>query len=286
MTVLIVLGLYTFIVAIPETTRVDAGISGTRILAKDFSAYYIGAYRLLHDPSKIYTIGFVNDGEYQVSPQPEAYKYLPSFLIIALPLLILGYQQALLAFDIFQFALLPLMALLLYKLLNRKGLLLTFIVAIIVLLQPLPLQNWGLSATYFWQWGEGQAKVLETFLLLLAFYLGDSGKPIPSGIIYALTAFDPRFAVLSLPLFLFYNKKNLRVSLETTVGTLLLSNAALLYPGTGPAFLHMVLTGGASTPLYYYSFIPLLMIISMTLVNGKEMIATLSRSIRARSRKT
>jgi hypothetical protein len=280
MAVLIVLNLYTFIVAYPETSRLDSGISGTGVLSKDFSAYYIGAYRLLHNPSQIYTHAYINDGEYQVYPRAEAYKYLPSFLILVSPVLLLSYQEALTAFDVFQFALLPLMALLLYKLLNRKGLLLTFVVAIIVLLQPLPLPNRGLSVTYFWQWGEGQAKVLDTFLLLLAFYLGDSGKPILSGIVFAFGAFDPRFAALSLPLFLFYNRKNFKVSVESMVAALLLSNFILLYPGTGSGFINMALGSTAET-LYYYAFIPLLTIISLTIVNGEEMVAALSQAVSA-----
>jgi hypothetical protein len=285
MATLIVLNLYTFLLAYPETTRVDSGISGSGVLAKDFSAYYIGAWRLLHDPSQIYTHGFVNDTEYRVLPRPEAYKYLPSFLVMALPLLSLGYQQALFAFDVFQFVLLPLMALLLYKLLSRKGLVLTLVVAVVVLLQPLPLRNWGLSASYFWQWGEGQAKVFDTFLLLLAFYLGDSNRPLLSGVVFALAAFDPRFAVLSLPLFVFYNRKNLRISVESLLGTLLVSNLALLYPGTGSGFLNMIL-GSATQALYYYAFIPLLTIISLTIVNSREMISALSRSVSAYSLKT
>jgi hypothetical protein len=280
MVVLIALSLYTFVVAYPETSRLDSGISGSGLLSKDFSAYYIGAWRLLHDPSQIYTHGYVNDGEYQVYPRAEDYKYLPSFLVVVSPLLSLGYQQALVAFDVFQFALLPLMALLLYELLSRKGLAVTFVVAVIVLLQPIPLPNRGLSVTYFWQWGEGQAKVLVTFLLLLAFYLGDSGRHLLSGIVFALGAFDPRFALLSLPLFLFYNRKNLRVSVEGMLVALLVSNFALLYPGTGSGFMNMAL-GSAAETLYYYALIPLLMIISLTLVNGKEMVAAISRSIAA-----
>jgi len=79
-------------------------------LAKDFSAYYIGAWRLIHDPSKVYTRGLINDGEYQIYPQPQAYKYLPSFLMVVFPFLSLSYHDALIAFDAFQFMLLPLMA--------------------------------------------------------------------------------------------------------------------------------------------------------------------------------
>ena len=279
MALLIVLNLYTFTVAYPETSKLDSGIGSGPVLAKDFSAYYIGAWRLFHDPSKVYVHGYVDDGEYQVYPQPEAYKYLPSFLAIVSPILYLGYQQALITFDIFQFALLPLMALLLYKLLSKKGLALTFVVAVIVLLQPSPLPHWGISASYFWQWGEGQAKVFETFLFLLAFYLGDSNRPYLSGIVFALAAFDPRFGLLSLPLFIWYNRNKLKASVESMLGALIVSNLALLYPGTGSAFLNMAFGSGAATPLYYYAFIPLLTIISLIVVNGKEMVVALYHSI-------
>jgi hypothetical protein len=117
--VLLLFNFYTFALAYPETFRLDGGGR----LAKDFSAYYIGAWRMLHNPSQVYTRGIVSDGEYQVYPQPQAYKYMPSFLLLVSPLLSLGYHDAFVVFDAFQFALLPLMALLLYHLLGRRTLL-------------------------------------------------------------------------------------------------------------------------------------------------------------------
>jgi hypothetical protein len=176
--VLIALNLYTLMVAYPETYTPTPGINTSgSILAKDFSAYYVGAWRLWHNPSKIYTMGAVGSGEPAILPYPETYKYLPSFLLLVSPVLSLGYQQALMAFDIFQFMLLPVMAFLLYRLLGKKGLAVTFAVMVIALLLPFPTQNWGFSASYYWQWGEGQAKVLGTFLLLLSFYFGSRDKP-------------------------------------------------------------------------------------------------------------
>jgi hypothetical protein len=179
--VLLLFNFYIFALAYPETLRLDGGGR----LAKDFSAYYIGAWRLLHDPSQVYTRGEVNDGEYQVYPQPQAYKYMPSFLLLVSPLLSLSYHDALVVFDSFQFALLPLMALLLYRLLSKKNLATIFVVTVIVFL-PFPLPHWGPFATYFWQWAEGQAKVFETFLYLLAFYLGNRGRRHLSGIVFGL----------------------------------------------------------------------------------------------------
>jgi hypothetical protein len=276
--VLIALNLYTLVSAYPETYALDSGITaGGRILAKDFSAYYIGAWRLLHNPSQIYTHEAVS-GDYPILPQPEAYKYLPSFLVMICPLLTLAYGQALLVFDVFQFALLPFMALFIYRLVWKKGLVTTFIVSVIVLLQPFPLPKWGFSVSYFWQWGEGQAKVLITFLLLLSFYLGYLGKPRLSGFVFALGFFDPRFGLLALPLFLMYNRRSLHASLAILALTMLVSNLALFYPGTGLSFISMMLNSGVETPLYYYSFIPLLTIICLTAVNWREMIAAFSET--------
>ena len=269
--VLIALNLYTFIVAYPETYAVNAGIntSGT-ILAKDFSAYYMGAWRLWHNPAHIYTFGALKDGEPIILPHPETYKYLPSFLLITSPLLSLNYQQALLAFDIVQFMLLPLMAYLLYKILDNKPLAVTFVVMVVALLLPFPTAKWGLFPSYYWQWGEGQAKVFITFLLLLSFYFGYRGKPYLSGIAFAFGFFDPRFGLLAIPLFVMYNRKNLKKATATAISALALSNVMLLYPGMGSGFIGMVFSSAINTPLYYYSLIPLFTLLSLIIVNYKE----------------
>ena len=269
--VLIALNLYTFIVAYPETYAVNAGIntSGT-ILAKDFSAYYMGAWRLWHNPAHIYTFGALKDGEPIILPHPEEYKYLPSFLLVVSPFLSLNYQQALLAFDIVQFMLLPLMAYLLYKLLSGKPLAVTFVVMVIALLLPFPSPQGGFSLSYHWQWGEGQAKVFITFLLLLSFYFGSRGKPYLSGIAFAFGFFDPRFGLLAIPLFVMYNRKKIKAATASAISALALSNLMLLYPGMGSSFISMVFSSAVNTPLYYYSLIPFFTLLSLIIVNYKE----------------
>jgi hypothetical protein len=272
--VLFALNLYTFIVAYPETYTPSPGINTSgSILAKDFSAYYVSSWRLWNNPSQIYTVGAIGGGEPAIQPYPQTYKYLPSFSLILSPLLLLDYQQALVAFDVFQFLLLPLMAFLLYRLLEKKGLAIAFVVAIIALLMPSPTPNWGFSAIYYWQWGEGQAKVFSTFLLLLSFYFGSRGKQYLSGAALALGFFDPRFGLLALPLFVMYNRKNLKASTLSAVATLGVSNAMLLYPGMGSGFLQMVWTFAVTTPLYYYAFIPFFTMVSLMLINSKELVA-------------
>ena len=93
--VLLALSLVTFAQAYPETLRLDSGCCSDHVLAKDFSAYYVGAWRLFHDTPNIYAPGSVADGGPVILPKPEAFKYLPSFLLYVSPLLLLSYQAAL-----------------------------------------------------------------------------------------------------------------------------------------------------------------------------------------------
>ena len=271
MVILITLNFLTFVAAYSETSVVDSGCCATGLLAKDFSAFYVGAWRLLHNPSNIYTPGAVNDGGPAITPRPESYKYLPSFLLVIVPFLALSYHDALLAFDAIQLLLLPLVAYLTYRLVRNKGTAVTLIVATVVLLQPSPIPHWGLSASYYWQWAEGQSKVLETFFLVSSFYAGTRGRPYLSGAALGMAAFDPRFTLISLPLFWFYNRGNLRRASLSFVGVFLASNFALLLPGVGSGFATMIGSSGASTPLFYYAYIPLLTVIALTIVNARDM---------------
>jgi hypothetical protein len=165
-----------------------------------------------------------------------------------------------------------------FRLLSKKNLAATLVVMVIVFL-PFPLPHWGPFATYFWQWTEGQAKVFETFLYLLAFYLGNRGRPRLSGIAFGFAAFDPRFALLSMPLFLLYNRSNLRASIGSAAGTLLLSNFLLFYPTTSAGFINMIFGSGLNTPLYPYTLIPLFTLISLTAVNSNAIVEAISHSI-------
>ncbi|OLB70456.1 hypothetical protein AUI06_06740 [archaeon 13_2_20CM_2_52_21] len=72
-----------------------------------------------------------------------------------------------------QFSLLPIIGILVYNLTKEKGWAITIIAEVITLLAPAVAPGWGFSVAYFWQWNEGQSKVLETFLLTLSFYLGN-----------------------------------------------------------------------------------------------------------------
>ena len=167
---ILLLNLYTFVTAYPETYTINPGIntSGTP-LAKDFSAYYMGAWRLWNNPAHIYNFGALNDGEPTILPHPEEYKYSailsPNCFPAACTKLSAGtsYLRHNPAYAS------SLNGIHLYKLLEKKHVAATVAVMVIALLLPFPTINQGVSPSYYWQWGEGQAKVFLTFLLLLSF---------------------------------------------------------------------------------------------------------------------
>jgi hypothetical protein len=266
--IIVGLNLYTLSVAYPTMTR-PLNFGGAD-LPRDFSVYYIAAWRMLHNPSQIFNTASLNDGEPVIYPPLTPFKYLPSFLILISPLVNLSYYQAFWVFDAFQFILLPLIALLLYKLLENKNPIAAFLLLVLVVLLPYPMPGRGLSVSYFMSWVEGQAKILLTFLLLLSFYLGYKSKAALSGVVFALGAFDPRFAILALPLFLFYNKNKLRNALITMIVVLVAFNAIVFYPGAAQGFFNMIVSSGDTTPFYTPSWIPLIMIVCLIAVNARQ----------------
>ena len=275
--VLISLNFYTFSVAYPQISTIDSGCCSNHPLAKDFSAFYIGAWRLFYDPSQVYFHGYLNDGEFHIYPQPEGYKYLPSFLLIISPLLVFSYPQALVIFDAIQLLMIPVIAFLVYRLVSEKGLVLTFLVGTIALLLPAPTTGWGFSIAYFWQWKEGQSKVLETLLILLSFYFAKREKPLLSGVFLGISFFDPRFALVSLPLFLTFNRRRAYAAFVSLFMTGIISNIPLIYPAIGSGFVSMLFSTGIFSGFYPYAFIPFVTAVAISIVYHEEILAAVTQ---------
>jgi hypothetical protein len=268
--IVVLLNFYTLAVAYP--TMSGPLNFGAEDLPRDFSVYYLASWRMFHNPSQIFNTAPLNDGEPIIYPPITPYKYLPSFLVLIAPLLSLSYYQAFWVFDAIQFILIPIMAFLLYRILENKHPIVAVAVLVAVLLLPYPMAGRGLSVSYFMSWAEGQAKILLSFLLLLSFYFGYKGKAGLSGAAFALGAFDPRFAVLALPLFLFYNKGKLKRAVAVGAVVLVASNAVVFYPGVAQGFVGMVFGSGTTTPLYTPAWIPFVMILCLFAVNGRQMV--------------
>ncbi len=194
---LIALGLnvLTFAVAFPRTLT---PYSST--LAHDFSAYYIGAWRLFHNPTKIY-YGGSYPGDYPIAPGPSMFEYTPSFLLWFSPLLMLSYQNALTVFDLLQVVSIFAVVFFVYKIVKDKSALTGAVVAFLVLVQP--------STGYYDGYVTGNAHVIQVFFIAGALYFGLAKKPWISAILFTLSVFDPRASLVALPLLLWYNRQRL-----------------------------------------------------------------------------
>ncbi|MDA4124066.1 MAG: DUF2029 domain-containing protein [Thaumarchaeota archaeon] len=241
----------------------------------DFGSYYASGWRLLHNASQLYAPGDVS-GYYPLGLRPTDFKYLPFFSFFILPLLALDYVPALIAWNVFQLLLMPVMGLLLYKALKRFNVVVIVGVLWVVLLQPLPIgphytisfYDLYTSQSYYWQWAEGQAKVFMTFLIIASYYLSKSRRPYLAGLAYGLGFFDPRFPLYAIPLVLLVNRGQYRRFSSATLLTLIAGDAILLYDGLGASFMTMVETSGVGTLFYQYTWIPFYAIAALTAVEG------------------
>lgn len=300
--VLVAIGLNvaTFYSAYPQM------FTTTTTKARDFSAYYIGTWRLFNNPDKIYS-GGIQKGDYPILPKPATFRYAPSFLLMIAPFLVFNYQTAMIVFNFIQLFLLPAMAMMIYRLLRDRNIAIVSAILVLVLLQPLPgldhiLQTWRLnmlvsiiktqsltnvkdtfSWSYYYNWIDGNAKVLTTFFMIACFYFGRLMRPSSSGFFLGLVAYDPRFALISLPLAIVYNRFALRPFMAATIGTLLASNFLVLYHSIGLHF--VVLAVSHPTGFYAYTWIPFYAAIGLTIVNYRQfvlMVKDAAQSLRDR----
>ncbi|HEX7482388.1 MAG TPA: hypothetical protein VF350_02850, partial [Candidatus Bathyarchaeia archaeon] len=77
----------------------------------------------------------------------------------------------------------------------------------------------------------------------------------------------------AIPLFIMYNRKNLKAASASATGALALSNVMFLYPGMDSSFVGMVFASGVTTPIYYYSLIPLFTLLALIVLNFKGLVA-------------
>lgn len=100
------------------------------------------------------------------------------------------------------------------------------------------------SEAYGTQWLLGQSKVLELALVLLALCLADR-KPMLSAPVLLLSAFDPRFPLMALPMYLyiiFKNKSLKKMVAGAAVALLLLVLPFALYHGVFQQYASYVLS--------------------------------------------
>ena len=288
--VALTLNVITFVFAYPEMLK-----PSSPTLARDFSAYYIGGWRLFNNPTKVYA-GGSQPGDYPILPKPQTFKYTPSFLILISPFLALSYQDALIAFNFVQLALMPVLGFFVYKLVKDKKLLLAVLACIVVLIDPLPslpitqaqthslyyrftsINPQTFSWSYYGGWVVGQAHILQTILLVGALYFGFSKKSWLSALLFTFGSFDPRFALMVLPLLVWYNRKSLSAFIIGISIFLSVTNLPFFfYYGIGFSCLDANFSTGIVSQMYSYDWIPFYSIIILTLV---ELVTVLNKNTR------
>lgn len=272
---------------------ISGGQAGSNY-ALDFGVYYDSAWRLIHNTGQLYNQGMVTP-DWPLAVKGMDFKYLPFFSFFMLPFLLLNYTTALLTWNGFQLLLMPVMGWFIYRALKNFNIVLIVAVLWIALLQPFPIPPaytisfYSLyhSQSYYWQWAEGQAKVLVTFLIVAAYYFSKSKKPMVAGLAYGLAFYDPRIPLYALPLILLVNWGQYKKFGLVALATLAAGDAILLFDGLGSSFLAMVLSNGISTPFYQYVWIPIYSIAALTTVEGVNFLyhAWLKGGFRVRAEK-
>ena len=246
------LNAYTFSLAYPETFK-----PMSTIYARDFSAYYIGEWRLFNNPTAIY-IGGNQPGDYYIPPNVQTFKYTPSFLIFFAPFVSLSYQNALNVFDILQFVSIFALAFFVYKIVKDKKLAGAAIVAIIILI--------AFQPGYYWGYVQANAHIIQTSLIVGALYFGFSKKPWLSALLFAIGAFDPRGALLALPLLLWYNRQKLPKFGAGIVASLTALNLPFFfYYNIGLDFLRIEVNGNIVSQIYSYDLVPIIAVATLTI---------------------
>jgi hypothetical protein len=247
----VALNTFIFCLAYPETFS-----PMSPVYARDFSAYYLGEWRLFHNPTAIY-IGGNSPGDFHISPNPQTFKYTPSFLIFMVPFLTLSYQNALNLFDIIQAASILALAFFIYKIVKDKKLVNGAIAAGIILI--------GFVPGYYYGYAQANAHIIQTSLIVGALYFGFSKKPWLSALLFAIAAFDPRGALLALPLLLWYNRKKLHKFAAGAVAFIAALNLPFFfYANIGLSFLHEEVNGNIVSQIYPYDLVPIFAVITLT----------------------
>lgn len=276
--VALALNVATFIEAYPRTFKpLDA------TYAADFSAYYIGTWRLIHNPTVIYYSGDYIQGDYVILPKPQTFMYPPSFLVFFTSFLALDYQTALNVFDFIQLISIFALAFILYKLLQNKPLILGCIAAVVIMLLPVAdLNNFGLMYLfqgYYWGYALANAHVIQTALIIAAIYFGFVKKPWLSALVLSIASFDPRITLLAIPILLWYNRGYLRKFVVGSVAFIAAFNAPFFfYNNVALTFLEKRVNGGTIGAMYAYDWLPIAAVAAITAVEFISVFAAKRRN--------
>jgi hypothetical protein len=232
----------------------------------------------MHNPSQVYS-GGPQSGDYEILPPAAAFKYTPSFLFLVLPFLNLNYQNAMVAFNFLQLLLIPILAFFVFKLLSNKQPMLAVASSIVILIQPLPKiifgwRNLPLSielnpfSSYYAGWINGNAHILQTFLLVGSIYFVAFRKPLMSALLFSFGLLDPRIGLLAIPLLVWNASKNEQLNRFILFSIFLISIENipfLFYFNIGQSFIKTDFNLFTISQFYSYEWIPIYSVLALSI---------------------
>jgi hypothetical protein len=166
-----------------------------------------------------------------------------------------------------------------------KSLIFGAIAAVIVLIQPLPtpplnqealnmlqyrffnLNPQSFSPSYYVGYALANAHVLQVTMLVGALYFGFTKKPWISALLFALGVFDPRGALVAMPLLMFYNRRKIFSFIGGAALFLAITNLPFFfYQNIGLSFLQIETKGSIISLMYPYDWLPLYAVLTLTLL--------------------
>ena len=125
-----------------------------------------------------------------------------------------------------------------------------------------------ISPSYYLGYLLGNAHILQTTLLVGALYFGYSKRPWLSALLFSLGILDPRMAIFSLPLLLWYNRQTLWKFIAGSAAFLAVTNLPFFfYHGIGFALFQSNFRGSVNLfDMVLYEWIPFLSISALTIL--------------------
>jgi hypothetical protein len=164
-------------------------------------------------------------------------------------------------------------------------LVLVAIAAVVILIEPLPtppisqaafsllqarfssLNPQSFAPGYFVGYAVANAHVLQVVLLVGALYFGLTKRPWFSALLFAFGAFDPRAAIIMLPLLLWYNRQRIRSFAVGAIAILGITNLPFFfYYGIGFSFLHQEVSGNIISQMYPYDWLAIYAVVVLTII--------------------
>ena len=98
-------------------------------------------------------------------------------------------------------------------------------------------------------------------------YLGFAKKPWLSALLFTFGLLDPRAALVTLPLLLWYNRQEIRQFITATITFVLATNLPFFfYYDIGSTFLRTEMNGNVISQSYAYDWIPIYGVVTLTIV--------------------